>query len=128
MVLLAVSNLFTVIVFLLFMLMGVLIVVYIVRDIIRKKQGKTKPKKPSKKTNDNLIRQLISSLGGHSNIISISQDGSRLRFKVQDESLVNANELQNYPFSGIMISSGQVKLSSDLTKEEIESVFNPKGE
>lgn len=128
MVLLAVSNLFTVIVFLLFMLMGVLIVVYIVRDIIRKKQGKAKPKKPSKKTNGDLIRQLIASLGGQGNIVSISQDGSRLRFKVQDESLVNANELQNYPFSGIMISSGQVKLSSDLTKEEIESVLNPKGE
>lgn len=128
MVLLEVTNLFTAIVFLLFILMGVLLVVYVIRDIVKKKQGKPSVNKSSKKSQDELIRQLIHSLGSKSNIVSVSQDGSRLRIKVQDESLVNVNELQQYPFSGIMISSGQVKLSSDLSKEDIESFLNSKGE
>ncbi len=62
----------------------------------------------------------INSLGGNSNIISVSASRSRLTLEVKDTSLINQNKLKTLGVSSVILMSQKVILVIDNGADEIK--------
>jgi len=62
----------------------------------------------------------INSLGGNSNIISVSASRSRLTLEVKDISLINQNKLKTLGVSSVILMSQKVILVIDNGADEIK--------
>lgn len=62
----------------------------------------------------------VNSLGGKSNIISVSASRSRLTLEVKDTSLINQNKLKTLGVSSVIIMSQKVILVIDNGADEIK--------
>jgi len=62
----------------------------------------------------------VNSLGGKSNIISVSASRSRLNLEVKDTSLINQNKLKTLGVSSVIIMSQKVILVIDNGADEIK--------
>lgn len=65
----------------------------------------------------------VNSLGGKSNIISVSASRSRLTLEIKDTSLINQNKLKTLGVSSVIIMSQKVILVIDNGADEIKEII-----
>ncbi len=84
-----------------------------------------KPKKIQTKLLDNeIINKTISLFGGLDNIKSVSKDGSRLNFTVNDLNKCQLEEIKGLGATGIFIKGNQIKLVLPFPTDQLLEMVN----
>lgn len=88
--------------------------------LVKRKKGGT----PKVKVDDELISKLVDYLGGESNILSYENDGSRVKFEVDDLSKTNLADLKNVSSGGVFVTGNYVKVPFAYASEDVIKMLN----
>ena len=83
-----------------------------------------KPKVKPEIDNSKIIEEIINNIGSYKNIVGISNDGRRIKFQVNDISLVDTDLFKSMGATGVFISGNNVKMALPFDVNEIVNKIN----
>lgn len=83
-----------------------------------------KPKVKPEIDNSKIIEEIINNIGSYKNIAGISNDGRRIKFQVNDISLVDTDLFKSMGATGVFISGNNVKMALPFDVNEIVNKIN----